>query len=163
MRASKKLELQNPCASQKNLSIRHFKDQFTSNQYFTFIPLTNTSQLMQVLRDLDYGLDCQRLQSKEGHEIFLFSKMSRPALGPNLSLFKDYWGSFQRVKYLESEAHHSPQASAKITINWHHTSAPLKCLYGMNRGQPYPLTLAYFNKQSFTVGSLSVIFYKVNL
>jgi hypothetical protein len=32
MRASKKLKLQNQCANQKKLSIRHFEDWFTSQE-----------------------------------------------------------------------------------------------------------------------------------
>jgi len=48
--------------------------------------------------DSIFGLDDLGFESWQRQEIFLFSKFSRPALGPTyFFLFSGYWGSFPRV------------------------------------------------------------------
>jgi hypothetical protein len=61
-------------------------------------------------RDSSGGID-----PRQGKEIFLFTKMSTPALGPPSLLFSGYRGL--RVNRLGHEAVHSPPSSAEVVKN----------------------------------------------
>jgi len=63
---------------------------------------------------LGYGLDDMGFKSQQGLEIFLFTTMSRPALGPTQPPMQGTRGFSLGVKQLGREADHSPPPSAKV-------------------------------------------------
>jgi hypothetical protein len=77
---------------------------------------------------LGYGLDHPGADSRHGQEIFLFSKTSRPVLGPVQWVL----GSFPGVRWSGSEVDHSPLSSAQVKNKWSYTSAPLMYFHGVN-------------------------------
>jgi hypothetical protein len=52
---------------------------------------------------------------------------------PLIFLFREYWGSFPRVKQLEHAVNHSPPSTARIKNEWSHFSVPPVYLHGMRR------------------------------
>jgi len=62
-----------------------------------------------------YGLDDQGSESQQGLGIFLFTTMSRPALGPNKPPIQGVTGALSLVvKQLGREADHPLLSSAKV-------------------------------------------------
>jgi hypothetical protein len=57
----------------------------------------------------------------ESTSIFLFSKTSRPALGPNQHLTQRV---LETLSQSVREAHHSPPSNAKVKNVWNYTSTP---------------------------------------
>jgi hypothetical protein len=71
-------------------------------------------------------------QFPAGARDFLFSKMSRPALGPTQTLFSGCWGLLPMVKYLMHEAEPPSPCSTKVKNEWSYTSPSLICLPGVH-------------------------------
>jgi len=81
---------------------------------------------------LGYGLDDQWFMSWQGLGIFLFTTMSRPALGPTQPLIQWVPGVISLgVKKLGCEADHSPPPSAEVKNVWSYISTPPVCLHGI--------------------------------
>jgi hypothetical protein len=68
-------------------------------------------------------------------ELFLFCKMSRPALGPTCPCIQwVYEGSFLVVKWPVHEADYLPPSGAKVKNEENYTFAAPICLDGVGRG-----------------------------
>jgi hypothetical protein len=78
------------------------------------------------------GLDDGGFQSRQGLEIFLFTTVSRPALGPTQASLKWVLGALSLgVKRPGCEADHSPPSNADVKNAWSYTSAPPVRLHGV--------------------------------
>jgi hypothetical protein len=80
-----------------------------------------------------YGPDGPGFESRQGQQIFLFSKTFRPALGPTQPPIKWIPGFFAGVKHLGYEVDRSPPFSAEVKNEWSYISTPHICLHGMER------------------------------
>jgi hypothetical protein len=78
-------------------------------------------------------LDDLYLKSEQGQEIFLFSKMSRLALGPIQPLIQWAWGALSSgVKQVGHEADHSHPSAARDK-EWSYAATPYICLHSVFR------------------------------
>jgi hypothetical protein len=74
---------------------------------------------------LGYGLDDRGLESRQGLEIFLFTTLSRPVLGPTQPPIQWIPGALSLgVKRERREADHSPPSSSEVKNAWSYTSTP---------------------------------------
>jgi hypothetical protein len=70
-------------------------------------------------------------KSSYGQEIFLFSKLSRPAMGQPSLPFNANRGSFPGVKRLGCEVNHSSPSSAEVNNECSYISTALICHHGI--------------------------------
>jgi len=76
-----------------------------------FYPIAGGSPLVGV----GYGLNDQGFESRQGLGIYLFTTLSRPALGPTQSPNQWEPGTLSvRIKQPGCETDHSPPRSAKV-------------------------------------------------
>jgi hypothetical protein len=82
---------------------------------------------------LDYGLDDQGNESREGLGIFLIATVSRPTVGPTQPPIQSApeRAIFLGVKRMGRDADHSPQVSAEVKNAWYNTSTPPIHLHGV--------------------------------
>ena len=73
-----------------------------------------------------YGLQGPGFEFGRWHDIFLFPKSSKRALGLTCHLFSGYWISF-------AEADLSPPSNAEVKNEWSCTAAPPMRLHGLDR------------------------------
>jgi hypothetical protein len=74
---------------------------------------------------LGCGLDDQGFESWQGLEIFLFTTLSRPVLGPTQPPNQWIPGVLSlAVKLPEHEADNSPPSSAEVKNVWNYISTP---------------------------------------
>jgi hypothetical protein len=74
---------------------------------------------------LGYGLDDQGFESRQGLGIFLFTTVSRLALGPTQTPNQWLPGALSLgVKLPGREADHSPPSTAEIKNSWSYTTTP---------------------------------------
>jgi hypothetical protein len=86
---------------------------------------------------MDYGLEFRTIgvlgfDSRRGLAIFLFTAVSRAALGPTQPPIQWAPGALSLgVKRPRCEADHSPTSSAEVKSEWSYTSTPLVRLHGV--------------------------------
>jgi hypothetical protein len=104
--------------------------------WFLFIYLWNSVSV----EPLGYGLDGPGFKSRRGQDIFLFSKPSRPALGPTQPPINGYQSSFPAVRRSWRDVDHSSPPSADVKS---YTSAPYPpYLHGVDR-DTFTFTFTY--------------------
>jgi hypothetical protein len=86
--------------------------------------------ITQSVQRQGYGFNGPGRESRQGKDIFLFSKTFRHFLGPTQPLFSGYWG----VKRTGREVDHSPPSGAKAKNEWCLSSTPPIRLHGVERG-----------------------------
>jgi hypothetical protein len=81
---------------------------------------------------LGYGLDDRRFESRQGLGIFLFTTVSRPALGPTQPPIQLVPGTLSvGVNRPGREADHSPTSIVEVKNAWTYTSTPPTVLHGL--------------------------------
>jgi hypothetical protein len=74
---------------------------------------------------LDYGLDDQGFESRQKLGIFLYTTLSRPALGPTQPSIKSVPGALSLgLKRPGREGDHPSPFSAEVKYAWSYTSTP---------------------------------------
>jgi hypothetical protein len=69
------------------------------------VPSLEAGRAQSVCR-LGYGLEGRSFETRQQQEIFLFSKTSRPILGPTQLIFNEHRGSLRRLKQSALEVAH---------------------------------------------------------
>jgi hypothetical protein len=81
---------------------------------------------------MGYGLDDQEFENRQGLGIFLFTTVSRPALGPTELPIQWIPGALSLgVKGQKRESDHSPPSNAEVNNTWRYTSTPSIRLHGL--------------------------------
>ena len=66
-------------------------------------------------------------------QIFVFFKISRPALSLTQPSFQSVLGSFPGIKQSGSGVGNLPPCTAEVDNDWGYNPSPLLCLHGVNR------------------------------
>jgi hypothetical protein len=104
-----------------------------------------------------YGLDDRGFESRQGLRIFLFTAVSRPALGPTQPPIQ--WVSralSKGVKRPVHEADHSPPSSAKVKNAWSYISTPPIRLCGAQLRHRDNFTIYLYERRNMFL-TLSVV------
>jgi hypothetical protein len=80
-----------------------------------------------------YSLGGSESESRSGREMFIFLKISRPALDPTQHPIHWIVGYFPGVEWLVCKVNHSFPSSPGVKNVWIHTSTVLIRLHGMDR------------------------------